>query len=60
MSTATATTEEISTFTIRKETQIAAPIEIAFAALLDELGPEGQGPGGESLSMKIEPWPGGR
>jgi uncharacterized protein YndB with AHSA1/START domain len=60
MSTTTSCSEEISTFTIRKETQIAAPIEIAFAALLDELGPEGQGPGGESLSMKIEPWPGGR
>ena len=60
MSTATSTSDEISTFTIRKETQIAAPIEIAFEALLDELGPEGQGPGGESLSMKLEPWPGGR
>jgi uncharacterized protein YndB with AHSA1/START domain len=52
--------EEISTFTIRKEIQIDAPIDIAFQAMLDELGAEGQTPNGETLSMKIEPWPGGR
>jgi uncharacterized protein YndB with AHSA1/START domain len=52
--------EEIQTFEIRKEIEIAAPIEIAFQAVLDELGPEGQMPDGRSLSMKIEPWPGGR
>jgi len=52
--------EEISAFTIRQEIEIAAPIEIAFQSMLDELGPEGLGPNDQSLSMKLEAWPGGR
>jgi uncharacterized protein YndB with AHSA1/START domain len=52
--------QPIETFEICKEIEIAAPIEIAFEAVLDELGPEGQMPDGRTLSMKIEPWPGGR
>ena len=52
--------QDIHAFEIRKEIEIAAPIEIAFQAVLDELGPEGQMLDGQSLSMKIEPWPGGR
>lgn len=39
---------------------IAAPIEITFEALLDQLGPDGEMPGGKPFPMKIEPWPGGR
>jgi len=55
-------TEEqtVQTLDIRKEELIDAPIEIAFQAMLDELGPEGQMPGGKPFPMKIEPWPGGR
>src|SRR5437867_5243665 len=45
---------------IAKEIEISAPIAIAFEAMLDELGPEGQMPGGKPFPMKIEPWPGGR
>jgi uncharacterized protein YndB with AHSA1/START domain len=52
--------EEIQTFEIHKEIEVAAPIELTFEAVLYELGPEGQMPDGRSLSMKIEPWPGGR
>lgn len=48
------------TFDVRKQTEIAAPIEIVFEAILDEMGPEGQMPGGKPFPMKIEPWPGGR
>jgi uncharacterized protein YndB with AHSA1/START domain len=61
--TATATATEsqpIQTLEIRKEEFIEAPIEIAFEALLDELGPQAQMPDGKTLSMKIEAWPGGR
>src|SRR5208283_3974739 len=47
----------IQSLTIQREIQIAAPIEIAFEAMLDELGPEGQMPGGKPFPMKIEPWP---
>jgi uncharacterized protein YndB with AHSA1/START domain len=60
MSTDTVARQEINAFEIRKEIEIGAPIEIAFQSVLDELGPEGQMPNGQSLSMKIEPWPGGR
>jgi uncharacterized protein YndB with AHSA1/START domain len=52
--------QPVETFEIRKEIEISAPIEIAFEAMLDQLGPEGQMPGGKPFPMKIEPWPGGR
>jgi uncharacterized protein YndB with AHSA1/START domain len=60
MTTDTLERESVQTFEIRKEIDIAAPIEIAFEALLDELGPESQMPDGKPFPMKIEPWPGGR
>jgi uncharacterized protein YndB with AHSA1/START domain len=59
MTTVTAD-QEIQTLQIIKEELIDAPIEISFQAMLDELGPEGQMPDGKSLSLKLEPWPGGR
>jgi hypothetical protein len=52
--------QAIESFEIRKEIAIAAPIDLAFEAMLDELGPEGQMPDGKPFPMKIEPWPGGR
>jgi uncharacterized protein YndB with AHSA1/START domain len=52
--------ESVRTLEIRKEIEIAAPIEVTFEAVLDELGPEGQMPDGKPFPMKIEPWPGGR
>jgi uncharacterized protein YndB with AHSA1/START domain len=61
MATATiAETQEVQTLEIRKEIQINAPIEIAFEAVLEELGPGSQLPDGNPFPMKIEPWPGGR
>lgn len=50
----------VEPFEIRKEVEISAPIDIAFEAMLEELGPEAQMPGGKPFPMKIEPWPGGR
>jgi hypothetical protein len=35
-------------------------MEIVFETLLEQLGPYNETPDGTSLSMKIEPWPGGR
>jgi hypothetical protein len=43
-----------------KEIDIEAPIEIAFAAVLDEMGPGGEMPGGRPFPMTLEAWPGGR
>jgi uncharacterized protein YndB with AHSA1/START domain len=52
--------ETIQTVDIRKDILIAASPEIAFEALLEELGPGSQMPDGKPFPMKIEPWPGGR
>jgi uncharacterized protein YndB with AHSA1/START domain len=60
MTTDIAQRHDITAFEIRQEIEITAPIEIAFQAVLDELGPEGHMPNGQSLSLTIEPWPGGR
>src|SRR5579864_5414947 len=50
----------VETLDISKEIQISAPMEMAFQAVLDQLGAEGEMPGGKPFPMKIEPWPGGR
>ena len=52
--------ETVHTMAFQKEVEIAAPIEIAFEAVLDELGPESQMPDGKPLALKLEAWPGGR
>jgi hypothetical protein len=52
--------QEIQTITISREIKIAAPIEIAFEAMLEEIGPGGEMPGGKPFPMVIEQWPGGR
>jgi len=54
------TQETIHTLDIRKEVFIEASPEIAFQAVLEELGPGSQLPDGKPFPMKIEPWPGGR
>jgi hypothetical protein len=60
MKTDTSQRQLVESFEIRKEIEISAPINVAFEAMLSELGPEGQMPGGKPFPMKIEPWPGGR
>jgi uncharacterized protein YndB with AHSA1/START domain len=52
--------QSVESFEIGKEIEISAPIDIAFEAVLDQLGPEGQMPNGQPFPMTIEPWPGGR
>jgi uncharacterized protein YndB with AHSA1/START domain len=48
------------TLAIHQEIHVLAPLDVTFAALLEQLGPGNETPDGKSLSMKIEPWPGGR
>lgn len=48
------------TLSLTQETHVSAPLDITFAALLEEIGPSNQTPYGERLPMKIEAWPGGR
>lgn len=57
----TSTSEQsIHTFEIEKDVQIAAPVEIVFETLLEQLGPHHETAPGAPLPMKLEPWPGGR
>ena len=53
-------TLEDLTLTINQQIHVQAPLDVTFAALLEQLGPRNQTPDGKSLNMKIEPWPGGR
>jgi uncharacterized protein YndB with AHSA1/START domain len=53
-------TLENLTLAINQEIHVQAPLDVTFAALLEQLGPGNETPDGKSLNMKIEPWPGGR
>jgi hypothetical protein len=52
--------QEIQTIHIVKDIEIEAPLEIAFEALLEQLGPGSDMPGGKPFPMVLEAWPGGR
>jgi len=54
------TSVENLTLEIKQEIHVRASLETTFAALLEQLGPGNETPDGQSLSMKIEAWPGGR
>jgi uncharacterized protein YndB with AHSA1/START domain len=54
------TEQTIQTLEITREEEIAAPIDIVFETLLEQMGPFNETPDGQSLSMKLEAWPGGR
>ena len=56
----TAQTIENLTLDIHQEIHVNAPVEITFAALLEQLGPANDTPEGHKLPMKLEAWPGGR
>jgi hypothetical protein len=60
MTTLTAPDIEALTLKIEQETRVKAPIDVTFAALLEELGPSSNTPDGTPMNMKIEPVPGGR
>jgi uncharacterized protein YndB with AHSA1/START domain len=53
-------TIESMTLSIQQEIEVNATLEVTFEALLEQLGPGNETHDGTSLSMKIEPWPGGR
>ena len=48
------------TLNITQEIHVRAALEVTFAALLEQLGPENDTPDGRKMQMKIEAWPGGR
>lgn len=57
---ASTSNEPIQTLRVEKQVQINAPIDIAFEALLEELGPANEIPGGKPMPMTLEAFPGGR
>jgi uncharacterized protein YndB with AHSA1/START domain len=44
---------------ITQEIEVRASLEVTFAALLEQLGPENETPE-QRMPMKLEAWPGGR
>jgi uncharacterized protein YndB with AHSA1/START domain len=57
----TSTSERaIHTLEVVKDEEIAAPIDIVFETILEQMGPYNETPEGTPLPMKLEPWPGGR
>ena len=60
MTTGTSTSPPLEMIEIKNSVEIAAPLDIAFQAMLEELGPEAQLMDGTSYPFKLEPWPGGR
>ena len=58
--TAVASGLDQMTLDLTEETRVHAPIEKAFAALLEELGPANIGYQDAPMPMMLEAWPGGR
>jgi hypothetical protein len=52
--------KNVQVLEIAKEIEIAAPIDIVYESLLEQLGPLSETPDGEPLLMTLEAWPGGR
>ncbi|HEV2325145.1 MAG TPA: SRPBCC domain-containing protein [Terracidiphilus sp.] len=60
--TTTMTLPEIENLTLKveQEIRVQAPIDVTFAALLEQIGSGNEHPDGTPMPMKIEAWPGGR
>jgi hypothetical protein len=48
------------TLSITEEIHVGAPLDVTFAALLEQLGPFNETAEDRPMPMKLEPWPGGR
>ena len=53
-------TIEDLTLSITQEIHVRASLQVTFDSLLEYLGPLNERPDGTPISLKIEPWPGGR
>jgi len=50
----------MQTLEVKKDIVIAAPIEVVFETILEQMGPYNEAPRTGLMPMKLEPWPGGR
>jgi uncharacterized protein YndB with AHSA1/START domain len=57
---ATMTEQPVYALEILKEEEIAAPIDVVFETILEQMGPENEAPGTGPMPMTLEAWPGGR
>jgi uncharacterized protein YndB with AHSA1/START domain len=57
---ATVTEQGVHALEIIKEEEIAAPINIVFESILEQMGPLNEVPEVGPMPMKLEAWPGGR
>ncbi|HTD97497.1 MAG TPA: SRPBCC domain-containing protein [Edaphobacter sp.] len=57
---ANALEQTIQTLEILKDEEIAAPIDVVFETILEQMGPYNEAPGVGPMPMKLEAWPGGR
>jgi uncharacterized protein YndB with AHSA1/START domain len=60
MTTMTLPDIESLSFKIEQEMRVKAPIDVTFAALLEQLGPGFERMAGEPMPFTLEAWPGGR
>jgi len=56
----TVTEQTVHTLEFVREEEIAAPIDLVFETILEEMGPRNEGREGTPMPMKLEAWPGGR
>jgi uncharacterized protein YndB with AHSA1/START domain len=52
--------QTIQTLEVIKDERIAAPLEVVFETILEQMGPLNETPDGTPLPMTLEAWPGGR
>jgi ribosomal protein L7/L12 len=60
MTTMTLPEIENLTLKVEQEIRVQAPIDVTFAALLEQVGAGNEHPDGTPMPMTIEAWPGGR
>jgi hypothetical protein len=48
------------TLNVTQEIHVRAPLDVTFAALLEQIGPANDTPDGQAMPFKLEAWPGGR
>ena len=56
----TVTEQTVQTLEIVRDMQIAAPMDVVFETILEQMGPLNVHPDGTPLTMTLEAWPGGR
>jgi uncharacterized protein YndB with AHSA1/START domain len=54
------TEQTLHTLEFVKEEEIAAPIDIVFETMLEQMGPNNEREEAEAMPMTLEAWPGGR